>query len=100
LSAVTSFGKHEPPKPTPARRKCEPSRWSSPTPRATSTTSCADELADVCDLVDEADARREERVRRELHELCRRNVGAHELCLDRAVQLDDAIAVGLVETRR
>ena len=44
----------------------------------------ADELADVRDLVDEADARREERVRGELHELGRRDVRAHDLGLDAA----------------
>ena len=42
----------------------------------------ADELAHVRDLVDEADARRQERVRGELHELRRRDVGAHDDAVD------------------
>ena len=44
----------------------------------------ADELADVRDLVDEADARREERVRRELHELGGGDVHAEDLGVDPA----------------
>ena len=57
----------------------------------------ADELADVRDLVDEADARREEGVRRELDELGRRDVHAEELGLDPVVQLDDALGVRRLE---
>ena len=36
---MTSFGKHEPPKPIPACRNFGPMRLSRPIPRATSTTS-------------------------------------------------------------
>ena len=39
MSAVTSFGKQQPPKPMPAWRNFGPIRSSSPIPRATSTTS-------------------------------------------------------------
>ena len=39
LSAETSLGKHDPPKPMPGLRKCGPIRWSRPIPRATSSTS-------------------------------------------------------------
>src|SRR5664279_268774 len=56
-----------------------------------------DELADVRDLVDEADARRKEGIRRELHELRGRDVGAHEHGFDPAVQLDDTIGVRVVK---
>ena len=64
----------------PARRKCGPSRWSSPTPSATFDDVGAGRLADVRDLVDERDARHQERVRRELDHLRRvdiaRTIGA------------------------
>ena len=53
----------------------------------------ADELAHVRDLVDEADPRRQEGVRRELDELGRGDVRADDLRLDAAVELDDALAV-------
>ena len=57
----------------------------------------ADELAHVRDLVDEADARREEGVGRELDELGRGDVDAEELGLDPLVQLDHAFRVGRLE---
>ena len=50
----------------------------------------ADELADVGDLVDEADARDEERVRRELDHLRGVDVRAHDRRVDAAVERLDA----------
>src|SRR5205085_7243756 len=58
---------------------------------------CTDELADVRDLVDEADARRQKRVRSELHELRRRNVRADVLRVDRSMELYHPVAVRVVE---
>ena len=49
-------------------------------------------LADVGDLVDERDLRRQEGVRGELDHLGARDVGAHERRLQRRVQLDDGVA--------
>src|SRR5256885_1526000 len=57
----------------------------------------ADELTDVRDLVDEADAGGEKGVGRELHELRRWHVRAHHLGLDAAVQLDDPVRVLVLE---
>ena len=57
----------------------------------------ADELADVGNLVDEADARREERVRRELHHLRRGDVHVHDRRVERRMQLFDASAVLRIE---
>ena len=54
-------------------------------PRATSVTSAPDLLADVGDLVDEGDLRRQEGVRGELDHLGRGDVGAHDLAAQRAV---------------
>ena len=54
----------------------------------------ADELADVRDLVDEADARREERVRGELHELGRSDVHRENVvAVELVVEPCDALAV-------
>ena len=53
-------------------------RSSRPMPRATSTHVGAGLLADVGDLVDERDLRRQERVGGELDHLRARDVGAHE----------------------
>ena len=57
----------------------------------------ADELADVRDLVDERDARHQERVRRELDHLGGVDVCAHDGRVDARVQRLDRVAVRLVE---
>ena len=49
-------------------------------------------LADVGDLVDERDLRRQERVGGELDHLGAGDVGAHERSVERLVELDDGIA--------
>ena len=56
----------------------------------------ADQLADARDLVDEADARGEERVRRELDHLGGGDVGDHDRRVERLVERRDALrTVGL-----
>src|SRR5215213_898293 len=57
----------------------------------------ADELAHVRDLVDEADARAEERVRCELDHLGRRDVGPDYRSVEPDVELLDRLRVGLLE---
>ncbi len=57
----------------------------------------AHQLADVRDLVDEADARHQERVGRELDHLRRRHVGAHDGRVELLVQRRDPVAVLGVE---
>src|SRR5579885_2622746 len=57
----------------------------------------AGRLADVRDLVDERDARHQERVGRELDHLGRVDVAAHDPHVERRVQRGDGGAVGVVE---
>src|SRR5438105_5007456 len=57
----------------------------------------ADELADVRDLVDEADASAQIGVRRELHHLGRGDVGLHDLGVEALVERLDRVGVGPVE---
>ncbi len=54
-------------------------------------------FADVGDLVDEADARHQGGIRRELDHLRGRDVGAHDLRVDALVERGDDVRVGLVE---
>ncbi len=68
----------------PARRKCGPSRWSRPTPFATSTTSAPTSSHTFAISLMKLMRVDEERVRGELHELRRRDVRAHDLGLDAA----------------
>ena len=56
-----------------------------------------DKLADVGDLVDEADPRHERGVGRELDHLRGGDVGAHDRRVERLVQRGDAVGVGLGE---
>ena len=72
-------------------------RRSRPTPSATADDVGAGRLADVRDLVDEADPRHQGRVRGELDHLGRGDVGAHDRRVDPAVQLLDGVAVGVLE---
>ena len=81
----------------PARRKCGPSRWSRPTPFATSTTSAPTSSHTFAISLMKLMRVDEERVRGELHELRRRDVGAHDLGLDAAEQREDAICVLVLE---
>ena len=81
----------------PARRKCGPSRWSRPTPFRDLDDVRAGRLADVRDLVDERDARHQERVRGQLDHLGRVDVGAHDRRVDRRVERRDGVAVLLLE---
>ena len=57
----------------------------------------ADRLGDVRDLVDEADPRREERVRRELDHLGGRDARAHDGRVESSVKSGDSVARRVVE---
>ena len=60
----------------------------------------AGRLADVRDLVDERDARHQERVRGELDHLGRVDVAAHDRRVERRVERGDGVAVARARTRR
>ena len=77
----------------PGLRKCGPRRWSSPTPVGDVDDVGADELADVGDLVDEADPRREKGVRCELDHLRGGDVRLHDRRIERRVQLGHPLCV-------
>jgi hypothetical protein len=89
LRAWVSFGKQLPPKPRPALRNLEPIRGSIPIPRAHL-------VADVRDLVDEADLGRQVGVRGELDHLGAREVGADDRRAQRLVDRGDSVGGPLV----
>ena len=92
MSAVTSLGKQDPPKPMPGLQELRPDPVVQAHPARDLDDVGAGLLADVGDLVDEGDLRGQEGVGGELDHLRAGDVGAHERRVERRVELDDRVA--------